>query len=997
VRWVALLLALAVASAGDRAGVIGVVLDTTGGSLIDAGVTLMDQDTGIRRSVRTDVRGAYSIATVPPGLYRVTVRQPGFQTIIRWNVQVGPDQDTRLDFTMRLGSMQDVVTVQGGPPSMNTSDAAVGTLDGVKPNGALQQRGVLGLVELSPGVVATPASGGEAGQFSANGLRANTNYFTVDGVSANTTITGAGLPGQFPGTALPAMTAYGSTENLASNDALDEVQILTSTFAPLYGRLPGAQVSLTTRSGSDQFHGSASYSFRNDALDANDSFAQANGLKNVPLRLSQWTATAGGPVRPNRTYFFASYEGLRFRQPYTIAITTPSTAARAQARPDLRRILDAFPSPSITLTPDSLVAERIAQFAHPSRLNSASLRVDHALTAHVTLFGRYQWSPSSTQSGFTAIEGFALRTSSLTLGLTATPAPAVINELRTNIWRTSAESAWTFNPGSSGTPFDLKTVLPLPLGPGPAFYGLVIGGVGALYSGAGGSSRQTQWNFVDTLSVTRGAHTLMFGGDYQRLTPARDNAAASVTGLWPSMAAFEIGFPALSTSTVADRASALIETLSLFAQDAWSITPRLSLTYGLRWEITPPPAMRDPGSLASAGASSGVAAAAPANPALPVADATQPYWRTSYKQMAPRFGAAWRLDGRSVIRAGWGVFYDAAFSAALDPVNGFPFNRWQFGGAGGVTAPVSASYGAHTAPDLVLPYVLEWNVSFERMFGLHDVASISYVGSDGRRLLRREGLLEPTTQLAQTTAATNHGSSKYQALELHYRRRLGRRIQGSAAYTWSHAIDNGSFDSGLYLAASETPPSADRGSASFDVRHNLTVGFTYNPAREWSFFAMLRARTGFPVDLLTTQNFLGLGFDDITRPDLVSGVPLWIPAPTLGGRRLNPAAFRAPATVQGTLGRNAISGFGMSQLDLAAERVFTIREGAQITFRVEAYNSLNHSNPADPFRFLNSPLFGTPVSMLNLMLGSGAARSGLAPIFQTGGPRSLQLNIRLQL
>jgi hypothetical protein len=164
----------------------------------------------------------------------------------------------------------------------------------------------------------------------------------------------------------------------------------------------------------------------------------------------------------------------------------------------------------------------------------------------------------------------------------------------------------------------------------------------------------------------------------------------------------------------------------------------------------------------------------------------------------------------------------------------------------------------------------------------------------------------------------------------------------------------------------------------------------------WQASAMLRARTGFPIDVQTTENFLGFGFDDVTRPDLVPGVPLWIPGQTIGGRRLNPAAFSIPAGIQGDLGRDAIAGAGMSQIDLAVERTVPVTDSVHLELRVEAYNALNHPNPADPVRFLDNPLFGTPVSMLNLMLGNGTARSGLTPAFQIGGSRSLQLSVRLR-
>jgi hypothetical protein len=179
------------------------------------------------------------------------------------------------------------------------------------------------------------------------------------------------------------------------------------------------------------------------------------------------------------------------------------------------------------------------------------------------------------------------------------------------------------------------------------------------------------------------------------------------------------------------------------------------------------------------------------------------------------------------------------------------------------------------------------------------------------------------------------------------------------------------------------------------VRHNFTAAASYS-ARGWEVGAILRARAGFPIDVLTAQNFLGLGFDNVTRPDLVPGVPLWLPANVIGGRMLNPAAFAVPAGIQGNLGRNAIAGAGMAQLDVALERRFRVSEAASLNLRVEAYNALNVANPADPVRFLDSPYFGAPVSMLNSMLGSGGARSGLTPAFQPGGPRSIEISLRLR-
>ena len=309
------------------------------------------------------------------------------------------------------------------------------------------------------------------------------------------------------------------------------------------------------------------------------------------------------------------------------------------------------------------------------------------------------------------------------------------------------------------------------------------------------------------------------------------------------------------------------------------------------------------------------------------------------------------------------------------------------------------TYGPRVAPNLRLPHARQWNIAYERAFGLRDIISVAYVGSSGHRLLRREGILQPNTRLAQYAVATNDGASNYHGLELQYRRRLAQRLQATVAYCWSHAIDNGSQDSGLYLADPNLSPANDWSSSSFDVRHNLTAGFSSALpwlAERWQLSGMLRVRSGFPIDIATTENPLGLGFDDITRPDLILGVPIWIRGQAIGGRVLNPAAFGVPTGVQGSLGRNAISGLGMAQLDLALERTFSLSTHTSLQLRLEAYNALNHPNPADPVRILDSPFFGQPNSMLDRMLGTGSARSGLAPAFQLGGPRTMEITVRLR-
>ena len=193
----------------------------------------------------------------------------------------------------------------------------------------LNGRGVLGLLELSPGTNVTPATRGEAGQFTANGQRPNANYFTVDGASANTGVTAGGLPAQATGGVLPAMSAFGSLDSLLPVEAVDEFRVQTSNSMSEIGRLPGANVALTSRSGSNEFHGSAIYRFRHETLAANDWFANVSGERRGPLRLHDIAPSFGGPIHRDHTFFFLSYQHMTLRGSYVFA---PARALRCHAR-----------------------------------------------------------------------------------------------------------------------------------------------------------------------------------------------------------------------------------------------------------------------------------------------------------------------------------------------------------------------------------------------------------------------------------------------------------------------------------------------------------------------------------------------------------------------------------------------------------------------------------------------------------------------------------------
>jgi hypothetical protein len=526
-----------------------------------------------------------------------------------------------------------------------------------------------------------------------------------------------------------------------------------------------------------------------------------------------------------------------------------------------------------------------------------------------------------------------------------------------------------------------------------------IGGVGQVVSGEEARQEQSQWHAAPVLAVTHGHHEFRIGADYRQLTPARRDTNPSL-GVISGNLASTVDTRDLWVAISGPQTShSILKEDSLFAQDTWRIHPRLTASFGLRWEFTPPPELNSIGSLY--GNLSG--------PSF-VFSGQKAIWQQTYKNLAPRFGLAYRPFGQShtALRAGWGIYYDSSLSIATDLVNGGPFSLSLYSSAQHAPFPSLLSFGF--MPGLHLPSVKQWSGTVEHVFGSRHTVSAVYEGSVGLQLLRREfGGLENTDAL-QLALATNHGFSSYHAFELQYRLKTSHGFSGLASYSWSHSIDNSSSDSVLYWAAPGLTASSDRGSSDFDVRHAFNAALGYESPhragnsfrsrllRDWRLDGIVHARTGFPITVLDADYSMALSFANFARPDLVPGQPVWLTDPAApGGRRLNRAAFQpAPDLLQGNLGRNAVTGFGMCQVDLAVRRDFPFGERRSLQFQIEAFNALNHPDYADPIRFLSSPLFGQSPSMLNMMLGTGSPGSGLTPAFQNGGARSVQLMLRFR-
>ncbi len=361
------------------------------GVVPNAVVTALNKNTGAERTVKANAEGLYTIVSLAPGPYRMRSMASGFQAAQFDNIILEVAQDARLDFTLEVGHTEQSVTVTAEASSINVNDGSVGLSVGAEmvENLPLNGRSFQSLITLTPGVNLSP--GGSDGQFIVNGQRATSNYFTVDGVSANIGVTG-GIPGSSSdaagGTTLGG-NAVGGTNSLVSVDALQEFKVLTSSFSPEYGRTPGGQMILLTRSGTNAFHGTLFEYFRNDKLDATEWFVNQQRGTKPALRSNDFGGTLGGPIVRNKTFFFFSYEGQRLRQPLFAVDVVPDLASRQAAPPATAPILAAYPlptGPSLGKTgAQSGQAVFAGGYSNPSTTDATSLKIDQAFGPKLTV------------------------------------------------------------------------------------------------------------------------------------------------------------------------------------------------------------------------------------------------------------------------------------------------------------------------------------------------------------------------------------------------------------------------------------------------------------------------------------------------------------------------------------------------------------------------------------------------------------------------------------
>jgi hypothetical protein len=1053
-----LVLALASPVFAQNGQISGEVRDPSGAVVPAAEVRAINQATLVERKVQTNEAGVYVFTFLAPGEYQIVVQLTGFTTAVSNKLHLTIGQAIVFNVQLQVGSATEKINVSADTQMLQTIDATVSTVvdHSYVENMPLNGRSFQSLIMVTPGIVnVTPQTGaipGYNGEFNVNGQRDDANYYMVDGVSANVGSYNYGYGTAGTAGALPVATTTGTTQSLVSLDALEEFRVLSSTYSAEYGRTPGGQFLFSTRSGTNSYHGTGFDYLRNGVFDANNWFNDYDQLPYPGERQNDFGGTLGGPISiphvysgKDRTFFFFSYEGVRLAQPAPATTTyVPSLAFRAAAPAALQPVMNAFPLP----TPGAPTFQGLAEFngtgTIPNVIDATSIRVDEAISSKLRLFFRFANTPSHTDeigyetASFAYVQRNITSTRVYTLGATSPLTNNINNEFRLNYTSNVSGSVSAPQAFGGSVPFDMAAASGVNAATAQNYFTYV-----EIYYPAGQYSLleqgrlqnpQSQWNLTDTLSYLHGRHQFKFGIDYRRGLP-------NVLGIGNPYWGVAYEQPSSVTNNTPDYSFVLVNepqypvfiNNSVFVQDEWKTTPKLSLSIGLRWEVNPAPGDRHhtQSYFLTDADNPATATLAPYGTSM---------YATYWYNFAPRFGLAYMLRSKAgwetVFRVGGGLFYDTGQvgpgNAYGDEAPGYSNYVESFPGtpypipAADLNLPIPTPNDSNISTDIWYayekhqqsPYTIQWNAALQQALGRSQTLTVSFVGSHADRLTQSEEnyLFQQNPNLYAAIYYKNNLTADYESMQVQLQRRMSRGLQALVSYTYSHCIDFSSSDYGYILLA-------QRGNCDFDVRHSVAGIFTYEVPNafqnrfakamlhHWAFDDHFNARTAYPIKLYGTYTINPTN-GQILYPtlDRVAGQPEWLYGAACtaalqaagellqgqgcpGGRALNPYGFMNPPTGSfGDIGRNSVRGFPAWQEDIAVRREFPLHESLKLQFRAEAFNVFNHPNFGFvyPYYCPASPgcQFGLVTQTLNQSLGA------LSPIYQSGGPRSMQFALK---
>lgn len=961
---------------------LGLVTDESGGVIAGAEVSAEQKSAGWRRTSHTDAEGRYQLTELPLGEYTLRCRKEGFRTEIRRGILITMGRQAVVNLTLQVGEITSEIVVEGDAPQVDLRSGALGAvMDGVAIRELpLNGRDFARLALLQPGVAPsrrTSDSGGPGLKLVIHGSRPSQVSFLLDGSDINDA--NNNTPGSVAGV-------------LLGLDALAEFRVLTNAYSAAYGRSGGGVISIATRSGTNQFHGRLFHFLRNSALDAKN-FFDPHAQPIPPFKRNQFGLAADGPLRRNRLFFLANFEGLRERLGVTNRSVVPGAAARqgrfpnrppAPVQPAVRPYLDLIPLPNDRDFGDG-TGELVVQNSQATGENFAAGRVDYRLSDATSLFARYAYDSAAVRvpDGFQLVRS---DTESRNQYLTA-ELSHVLDE------RTLVTGRWSFNRSRSGSePVFLRAVDPaLSFLPGRPLGQITVTGLFSL-----GPSRFSPsysgldlWQASGDAALHRGPHSIKLGADYRTirfdtLRPQSPwgfyqfNSLADLLAARP--AAVELTLP----ESVLDRhwRQAMA---AAYIQDDIQLHRRLVLNLGLRYERVSLPH------------ESGGLVANLRDPARDPATTVGPplFENPSNRNFAPRAGLAWDPTGggKTSIRAGFGLFFDPLWTDFY----GNAGNRQPpFYVLGSIRNPIFPD--AHAllgSPAFVLgridtlqfrpqnPYSMKYNFTVQRELAPDTVFTLSYVGQRGVHLVRLidanqaipEILADGRKFFPPNSAVRNpnftgirhkvtDANSFYNALAAGLELRLRRGLRLRTHYAYSKNVDDGSLTitQGGDNDMTQDPDDrkAERGLSNYDLRHYFVLHFTHalsglpGPPRltsGWEWNGILTAASGNPFSALVGFDRARARFQAGTSPQRPDLAPGRSNNPVLGGpdRYFDPSAFVLPEPgFYGNLGRNTLIGPGLFNLDLALTRRFHPRERVTLEFRAELFNALNHPNFAIP-------------------------------------------------
>jgi outer membrane receptor protein involved in Fe transport len=915
-----------------RGTILGTVSDQSGAVVAGATITVKNVATGLERTTQTSTDGSYAIPELPIGTYTVTVSQAGFQTSVTRDVAVNVATERRVDAQLKTGQVSQRVEVSGDLlPQVDTTSAVIGgvltseTIADIPVNG----RDYTKLIYLNPGISGSPDqisdSPGSFGTFSMNGSRGRANNFLLDGTDMN--------DGYRNDPAINEPGVFGDPATILPIDAVAELRVLSNGEAE-YGRNSGAIVNIVTKSGTNQLHGSLLEYWRSGQLGSRNYFNFAPNPKNSFLN-NQFGGSLGGPIVKDKTFFYLNYEGQREsgKQSGTSCVPDPSVvASTAQAiideggtlNPVTQALLarNPWPLPNVPgATSDGTScfseADPAIDFdlstATPfkNRVDSMIAKIDHNFTPNNLLTGRYYFGDSDQSFPFAQLAAGLLpgfntvtptRVQLVSLSYVKVLNASQVNEARLG-WNRFAEGFFpedrSFNPADIG----LNTGVGAYEGGLPAINVGSFSQIGAT-NGVPRNRVDSNWHFVDNYSWKAGRHDMKFGYEFRRTTIMQviENTFRGKLS-FDDLATFLTGDPSGGNQRRGNtRRHTFENSHGLYIQDTFRWTPRLTLNLGLRWDYFGVVGEKDNLFYRF-------------DPALLDTVAAGQLYDKDLNNFAPRVSFAYDVTGkgRTVIRGGWGVFYDAF---AQDIFLGhFPWNcgfcpgpAYTGHGPGAISrldlvpgslnpdgpvyddnpdnvTPLGEFFGA--SKNLPTPYVQNFNLNVQQALGSRAVLQVGYVGTKGTKLFRFRDINQPSQ--AQITAAdlecdciNSYGvprvftdslfyinqqesaaSSIYHSLQTTLRMNNWRGITSQVNFVWSHAIDDAS-DSEDFIPNQAQPtnslnPAGERGNSSFDIRRRLTWNLAYQLPKfggalsklknGWGFDSVLSMQDGQPFHL----------------------------------------------------------------------------------------------------------------------------------------------------